>query len=147
MKTKNIIIWIIVLIVIVVVVIIVWPHIQPPVVSAPAGKQPTGQLVATAIFSCDGKKTIKAAFYAGTSTPLTDPNRPPVPGGSVALTLSDSRNMTLPHVISADGGRYANADESIVFWNVGDTAFITENNIKTYTNCTTLSNNSTTSAQ
>jgi membrane-bound inhibitor of C-type lysozyme len=29
-------------------------------------------------------------------------------------------------VISGSGARYANADESIVFWNKGDTAFITE---------------------
>ncbi len=90
---------------------------------------------------------INAAFYAGTSTPSTNPNQPPIPGGSVALTLSDGRSMTLPHTISADGGRYANAGESIVFWNTGDTAFITENNVKTYTNCSTPSGNSTTTAQ
>jgi membrane-bound inhibitor of C-type lysozyme len=28
--------------------------------------------------------------------------------------------------MSGSGARYANADESFVFWNKGDTAFITE---------------------
>jgi hypothetical protein len=99
------------------------------------------------MFFYNGGKTISAAFYAGTSTPSADPNQPPVPGGSVALTLSDGRSMTLPQTVSADGGRYANADESIVFWNRGDTAFITENNVQTYANCAIPSGNGTTSSQ
>ncbi len=104
----------------------------------PTSGQPTAeQPIATAMFYCDGGKTINAAFYKGTSTPPSAPGMPPTPGGSVALALSDGRTMTLPQTISADGGRYANADESIVFWNVGDTAFITENNAQTYSNCST----------
>jgi len=136
MRTRKITIGMILLIVIVIIAIIVWFHTQPAVTPTPAREQPIGQFVATALFSCDSGKTIKATFYAGTSTPSTDPDQPPTPGGSVALTLSDGRTMTLPHVISADGGRYATTDESIVFWNVGNTAFITENNVKTYVNCT-----------
>jgi hypothetical protein len=147
MKTKNMIIWVMILIVIVIVATIAWPHARPPATSAPAGEQSTGQLIATAAFFCDGGRTINAAFYAGTSTSSTDPSQPPVPGGSVALILSDGRSMTLPHAVSADGGRYANAGESIVFWNTGDTAFITENSVKTYANCAIPSGNSTTSAQ
>ena len=81
---------------------------------------------------------INAAFYSGTSTPsVVEPGQPPVPTGRVTLTLSDGRTMTLPQTLSADGGRYTNADESIVFWNKGDTAFITENGADTYTNCVT----------
>lgn len=43
----------------------------------------------------------------------------------------------LPQTISASGARYANPDESIVFWNKGNTAFITENdpNNVTYKDC------------
>src|SRR5581483_12293852 len=35
----------------------------------------------------------------------------------------------------ASGARYANADESFIFWNKGTTAFITENGQTTYANC------------
>jgi membrane-bound inhibitor of C-type lysozyme len=137
MKIKNAIMCCIVLLLLISITVFVWPKARPS----------TGHPVASATFSCDGGKTIQATFYSGTSTLSTDPNQPPVLGGSVALVLSDGRNMILPQVISADGGRYANASESIVFWNVGDTAFMTENNAKTYTNCTTPSDNSTTSVQ
>ncbi|MFH1608452.1 MAG: MliC family protein [Patescibacteria group bacterium] len=54
---------------------------------------------------------------------------------SVDLTLSDARKFTLPEVISASGARYANADESFVFWNKDDTAFIEEGGQTTYTDC------------
>ena len=45
--------------------------------------------------------------------------------------------MTVPHAISASGARYAKPDESFVFWNKGDTAFITEgaNSAETYSAC------------
>ena len=109
-------------------------------VPSPINKQPASQLIAKAIFNCDNGKTINTAFYSGKTIPSADPNLPPTPGGSVNLILSDGRSMTLPHVISADGGRYANTDESFIFWNRGDTAFITENNVETYTNCFIYSN-------
>ncbi|MFA6158313.1 MAG: MliC family protein [Candidatus Paceibacterota bacterium] len=54
---------------------------------------------------------------------------------SVTLSLSDGSNVTLPHALSASGARYANADESFVFWNKGTTAFIEENGTATYSNC------------
>lgn len=60
-------------------------------------------------------------------------------GNSVQLILSDGRSMTLPQVISADGARYANADQSFVFWNVGNGATIYENNEATFSNCTASS--------
>ncbi len=79
--------------------------------------------VATAIFKCDGGKTIDATFYAS----------------SVALKLSDGRSLTVPQAMSASGARYANKDESFVFWNKGDTAFITEgaDGKETYSGCAT----------
>ena len=55
----------------------------------------------------------------------------------VNLILSDGRQMTIPHALSADGARYANADESFVFWNKGNTAFITEQGATTYSDCIT----------
>jgi len=71
------------------------------------------------VFSCDGKKTIEAVFF----------------NGKANLVLSDKRNLVLPQVIAASGARYANADESIVFWNKGDTAFLTEGKATTFVNC------------
>lgn len=77
--------------------------------------------VADVTFRCDQGKTIGAVFYAD----------------RVDLTLSDGRSLTLPQAMSASGARYANADESIVFWNKGDTAFITEgaDGPETYSGC------------
>ena len=54
----------------------------------------------------------------------------------VSLTLSNGRRITLP-TLSADGARYANTDESFVFWNKGNTAFVTENGTTTYDGCVT----------
>ncbi len=41
--------------------------------------------------------------------------------------------------MSGSGARYANKDETFVFWNKGDTAFITEgkNDNQTYSDCVT----------
>lgn len=78
----------------------------------------------TAKFFCDGDKTIDAVFNNGASS-------------SVDLILSDGRSLSLPQVISASGARYANADESFVFWNKGDGAFIEENATTTFDNCST----------
>jgi membrane-bound inhibitor of C-type lysozyme len=76
--------------------------------------------IATAKFACQGGKTIGATFYSN----------------SVELKLSDGRSLKVPQTMSGSGARYANADESFVFWNKGDTAFITEGGGKeTYTGC------------
>ena len=93
-----------------------------------------GTLIASVSYACDAGKTITASFYDGTSTPGLA-TEPPIPGGHVVVTLSDGRTSTLPQTISADGARYANADESFIFWEKGDGAFVTENNQQTYTNC------------
>ena len=65
---------------------------------------------AVAKFACHDGKTIDASFYAD----------------RVELKLSDGRDLKLPQGMSGSGARYANKDESLVFWNKGDTAFITE---------------------
>lgn len=71
------------------------------------------------LFECNGEKALKAEF----------------PDGSVRLALSDGRQVSLPQMVSADGARYANADESFVFWNKGITAFVEENGVQTYASC------------
>ena len=76
----------------------------------------------TVTFACDAGKAITATFY------LTKDDH-------VDMKLSDGRNLSLPHALSGSGARYANADESIVFWNKGDTAFITEKDKTTFANC------------
>lgn len=79
------------------------------------------KVVATAKYFCDNDKNISAIFRER----------------SVSLLLSDGRTMTLPQAISASGARYANADESFIFWNKGDTAFIQEEEFYTFENCAT----------
>ena len=98
-------------------------------------KSPTRPPI-VATFSCNQGKTIKAVFYPGEPQLPVNPNEPPIPGGSVSVVLSDGRSMTLAQTISADGGRYANADESFVFWNKGNGALVLENGKEVnYTGC------------
>lgn len=88
----------------------------------------------TAAFTCDAGKTIAATFYNAPAIPGEN-GAPPTPQGSAHLVLSDGRTLDLPQALSADGARYASSDESIVFWNVGDTATLTESGTSTYANC------------
>lgn len=73
-------------------------------------------------FSCRSGKSIDATFVNGARS-------------SVRLALSDGRKLSLPQARSASGARYANKDESVVFWNKGDTAFIEEAGKTTYDGC------------
>lgn len=84
----------------------------------------TSAVPKTVTFVCADSKSIVATFY------LKDDK-------FVDLKLSDGRNMSVPHAISASGARYANSDETFVFWNKGDTAFVTEGTTtaETYSNC------------
>jgi membrane-bound inhibitor of C-type lysozyme len=76
----------------------------------------------SAAFRCASGRSIQAVFRNGSSP-------------SVDLTLSDGRHFTLPQVASGSGARYANSDESLVFWNKGRTAFVTEAGKQTYGGC------------
>lgn len=91
-------------------------------------------LIAQVNYICDGNKTIQAAFYEGKYIPAKE-GQPPIPTGSVKIILSDGRNFNLPQTISASGIRYANSDESFIFWSKGDNAFIIENGKETYSGC------------
>ncbi|MCX6744137.1 MAG: MliC family protein [Candidatus Parcubacteria bacterium] len=96
---------------------------------------PTPSLITQATYLCNEGKTIEAAFYKGELKPV-EPGAPPIPTGSVKLVLSDGRNFDLGQTISADGARYANSNESFVFWSKGDGALVLENNIeKNYSGC------------
>jgi hypothetical protein len=81
----------------------------------------TAEVINSALFNCIENKTIQAVF-------LKD---------KVSLTLSDGRHFLLSQGMSGSGARYVNTDESFVFWNKGDTAFIEEGNVSTYKNCVT----------
>lgn len=70
-------------------------------------------------YSFSGGKSARAVFHRG--------DKP-----RVEIALSDGRKMILRQTVSASGARYANTDESIVFWIKGDTAFLEENGEKTY---------------
>jgi len=83
--------------------------------------------ISSVVFNCEDDKNIQAVFFKR----------------RVELVLSDQRKISLPQAISASGARYANKNESFVFWNKGDTAFINEGSITTYNNCV-IKNNDTT---
>ena len=76
-------------------------------------------IISNVTFTCDAGKTVRAIFREN----------------QVQLLLSDGRNLIVPQAVSADGGRYANDDESFVFWTKGTGAFITEHAATTYKNC------------
>jgi len=82
-------------------------------------KQP--EIIASAVFACPESKAIYAEFTEG----------------QVKLILSDGRKITLPQTISASGARYTNSDESFIFWNKGNGAFIEEGEFTTYQDCVT----------
>jgi len=88
--------------------------------STVTNSQPTEAI--TAKFICQEGKQLQAKFNSE-------------PESSVELVLSDGRTLQLPRAISASGARYANADETIVFWNKGDTAFLEENGVSTFQDC------------
>lgn len=89
----------------------------------PKNENVVDQKITTINYTCDDQKNIRANY-------LND---------KVDITLSDNRSISLAQSTSASGVRYTNIDESIVFWEKGETAFIEENGIETYSNCTELS--------
>jgi membrane-bound inhibitor of C-type lysozyme len=95
------------------------------------------ELVASVRYMCEDEKSIEAEYYQ-ISHEGHDPSEMghmPEPTGSVELVLSDGRELTLPQTISASGIRYANADESFIFWSKGNEAFVMEGEEETFTSC------------
>jgi len=94
------------------------------------------EIISKVAYACDGGKTIDATYYAGQQKPPAAEGQPPIPGGSVDLVLNDGTAMTLEQTLSADGARYANDDESFIFWSKGDGALVMQNGQeKDYTHC------------
>jgi membrane-bound inhibitor of C-type lysozyme len=92
---------------------------QKPLPENTVAEKATGGIINSVTFSCAGNKTIQALFFAD----------------KVELAVSDGRRMLLLQAISASGARYANTDESFVFWTKGNTAFIEENHKTTFKDC------------
>ncbi len=78
-----------------------------------------------AVFFCDDNKKIEAIFYNKEE------------GGTVELKI-DGEDFSLQQTISASGARYANEDETFVFWNKGNMAFIETADNLIYKNCQTV---------
>jgi membrane-bound inhibitor of C-type lysozyme len=89
----------------------------------------------TVRYSCEQGKSLVADYFDGPTR--TAPNGMPIPGGHVVLTLPGGKRLTLPQTLSGSGIRYANSDESFVFWSKGNTAFVEEgpNHTQTYSGC------------
>lgn len=96
---------------------------QSPIENNSTVVKTSDEVINSAIFKCADNKSIQSLFFRD----------------RVELSLSDGRNMLLSQAISASGARYANSDESFVFWNKGDTAFVDEKNEITFKDCTTIS--------
>ena len=90
-------------------------------VTAPSVES-AGPKTIKASFACSSDKSIVATFINGKRS-------------SVNLVLSDGRRLALPHALSGSGARYATDDESVVFWNKGNTASLEETGKTTYVDC------------
>ncbi len=113
--------------------LVVWSHKEKPGDEA--------KLVANVSYLCRDGKTMDADYFQGKEIKV-QPGEMPIPSGSVSLKLSDGRNFVLPQTISASGIRYANSDESFVFWSKGNGALVLENNVeKSYIGCVVLAKN------
>lgn len=86
------------------------------------GEHAAGTQTISASFRCADGRQIQAVFINGSQP-------------SVSLSLGDGRHLDLPQAMSASGARYANADESVVFWNKGRTAFLEEHGQRSYADC------------
>jgi membrane-bound inhibitor of C-type lysozyme len=77
----------------------------------------TPALATEAHYTCSDGSKLSANF-----------SPPDAAKGNVALTFGTGRELKLPQVLSADGGRYADAD--IEFWIKGRSATLTVKGVK-----------------
>lgn len=111
-----------------------WNHkAVSPTAQGDAGRTQVG----AATYACDGEKAISAIYYEDPSAAPMEPTDRPVPTGSVELSLNGAASTTFAQTISGSGVRYANEDESFVFWNKGNEAIIMRDNSMDleYRNC------------
>lgn len=90
---------------------------RPCLAAAIASLALGGPALATeAQYECSGGERLTARFFSSPFGPE---------GGSVRLTFKPGREITLPQVMSADGGRYAG--NGVEFWIKGRSATLTRN--------------------
>jgi membrane-bound inhibitor of C-type lysozyme len=108
--------------------------VLPFLIAGMASAQPAAP-VSTVRYDCAQGRTLAAEYFTGPTR--TAPSGAPIPGGHVVLTLADGKRLTLPQTLSGSGIRYANSDESFIFWSKGDTAFVEEgaNRTVSYADC------------
>ena len=106
-----------------------------PVLAAGVAYAQAPAPVNTVQYACAQGKSLVAEYFDGATRMA--PNGMPIPGGRVVLTLADGKKLNLPQTMSGSGIRYANTDESFVFWSKGDTAFVEEGpkQTQTYSGC------------
>lgn len=90
--------------------------------------QQASAVIATASYLCRDGKSIEASYTAH----------------GVTLTLSDTRSLVLPQVVSGSGTRYESG--AIDFVTKGDNAFLEENGAQTYVDCVAHGNAAPSSA-
>ena len=79
------------------------------------------------LYQCDGDDWLAVGYPA----PFASGTEPP------ARVSWNGSTVVMSQARSGSGARYANAGESIVFWNKGDTAFLEENGKTTFAGCAT----------
>lgn len=92
--------------------------------------------ITSVTYHCDNDREITVSYFNGPEKPIS-PGDTPQPTGSVNVSFDTNPSQTLNQTISASGVRYANSDESLIFWNKGNSALIMRNNTMdlTYSNC------------
>lgn len=75
------------------------------------------------IATVNSASATEAAYRCADGTSLRAVFSAPGPAGSVRLTFAGKQAVTLPQVLSADGGRYA--EGNVEFWIKGNTARLT----------------------
>ena len=108
---KNKLPWILLIVLVIIVIVLAMRHANTSTTT------PTQTTTNTVTYACAGGSSINASF--------TD--------NSVTLKLSDGRTLTLPQQESGSGIQYQK--DGVLFASKGDNAFVTENEIQTYTDC------------
>ena len=112
--TKKIISWVLVFLVIGFAIFSIkkFDSVKDPVQEETSQEEALPKIISTSVFMNKEGKTVPVIFYEE----------------AVLFQTQETGDLVLPQVISASGTRYANEDESVVFWNKGNEITITQNN-------------------